>query len=308
MAIAVDEMANSPWCESSGGRLTWHRVVKIAWDDLLDYIYELLPPSVTVGSSVLTYAGQPFPHPSLSQYRVSGYKMVPLHENEVGNFGLDPGGMPRHEFAVVDISYNLLPGLNLPFASYDPVPLLTHTMNGGGKVFSIPNAGMKYRVTTGTSSEDYRDTPAEMSLSVFVPTTQHETHWPMVPNPNWLVLESLKGAVNNAPFTLRGFPYAAENVLYLGYTARQSVMSIQVDEPLWDVTLRFEIYTVPAADYLSFGSVYGGHNHKFINDLSSGFFGFYRVSTGPSDTPPNTPIYRLADFSPLYTSVISATL
>lgn len=267
MAVTTDELAGSPKASFRDGRLVGKRRVKIAWTDWKTYAQELMPVSFTTGSSISTQIGQQFP--GIPQLRVQTFDINPFMEGDAGILGTDSDGLVYYEFAVVDIEYAVPPVGTIPElpnqpVNFDPVPLLQHKMGSGGQFLTVPATGLIFQTDSGAL-------PSGTPMGIFISTTQHSVTFPYNPSPNWTALETAKGKVNSDAFTLRGYAYPKECLMYLGYDGEETIMSN--GDLSWNITMKFESKIVPAADSALVGSAYGGHNHFWDEDSR----GFYRI-------------------------------
>jgi len=223
MAVDYVEMAGSPTFSYQNGEYSIHREVHIAWSDATAYSLELAPAS----TPTIQKLGAPFPGNTL--FRVTGFNITPF-QGEASNVTGNTNDVNDYEFALVTIDYGVT---NADF--------LTHNLSSAGQFITrMPGSGLKWK--------DGSKTSANVSAGQFLPSTQHSLSWPRVLRPNWDALEGLKGTVNNAPFSLRGFAYPAETVLYMGYDCSQVVMA-DGTKP-WSFGLKFSV------QYINDGRVY----------------------------------------------------
>lgn len=282
MAVTTDELAGSPTFKFSDGKLTAHRKIKVAWADALTYLEELIPGGFSVGVNTISGVGQQFPgQPNL---RVSTVEILPFHQDAV-NSGVDVNGVAYHEFAQCEIDYAVPPVGALPDLGtqpLDPKEMLVHQMESGGQFLHIPNTNFKY-------DADSKKVPDGTIQGIFIGTTEHHIVDHVVENPNWVALETKKGHVNASATYLRGFQNPTECLMYLGYSARQTVMT--TGATAWQIGVKISTKIVPAKDSATWGSDYGGHNH-FWDEFNQGFFRVVRDD--------DTPVFPTFDFQTLF--------
>lgn len=312
MAVAFDELAGSPSFKFDGGKLTINRSVLIDWSNITAYMEELYPAATQIGNVNVNKGGAAFP--GNTRFRISSFSVDPFHQDEAGAVGLDEFGVLKHEFAVVKMAYNVPLG-SLPAtsqqANFDPKEMLQHHITSGGQFLELPDSGYVWAF-------DDKPVPTKTLRGVFIPTSEHQITDKFVLAPYWTKLEGLKGTVNASAFTLRGFSYPKESLLYLGYDATQTVMTD--GEQAWTLVYKFSVKMVPAADatvvddpdtvvddttvFTAFGSTYGGHNHRWREAVSytEGFdtfsfpAGWYRITSSIDGEGP----YRTSNFSELF--------
>src|SRR3990167_908439 len=258
MAVTVDELSGSPSYKFADGKLVAIRRLKCDWTDVETLMQELIPEAFSAGSVATNQVGAAFPgNPRL---RVFGFSVDPLFNENTGITGTDADGLVTYEHAVATVEYRVQPfvqgGSEIPEMAQevDPVDLLEHNMDSSGQFWTTHGTGLYW-------DTDDAAVPGNLPIGKFVGTTLHSVTWNYVTNPNWTALERNKGKVNNAAFTLRGFPYPTETLLYLGYSASQIVMTF-TGAQAWKITMRFEAKLVEADDQ----NEYGGHKHPRPQD------------------------------------------
>lgn len=297
MAVAVSEFEGYPQYSFDNGEFVITRKVSLAWSDVDAYAQELWP----VSALVQPKSGAAYP--ANTRFRVSSFSIVPHPDNRVVGVS---GGVNQYDLAVAEISYTV-PKYETEESyqgtSYDPKPLLSHSFDSGGITIGMVNTGLKW------DCDDDRMLDDNAKFYLFQPNTDHQITWQNVVNPNWEALETRKGFVNDSPFTLRGFPYPTDCLLYLGYSGSEDVMTDGTRS--WSLTLKFSSKVVsPAfrcqsADWVSTnddGSThYGGHNYIFreIPPESASFtseVGWYPVVSKPGGKK----LYQSFDMNELF--------
>jgi hypothetical protein len=263
MAVAgICDLPGSPKISyTQNGGITATRTVKCPWVDWRDYADELAPATEVIGTVVTQKPGAPFPH--LTTLRVTGFDIEPYFgpsdriTTDEDDLSIEEEPF-AYKFAKFVIQYGAptspqsATGDNSS-EGRDPVPFLEHRITSGGQLLSMATESIWiWRV--GTAPPDV-DTPVPRMIA----TTQHDVSWPRVPEPNWPNLENFKGHVNEEPFTLRGYEYPAQTLLYLSYDMQQTVMTS--GSIAYNLTLHFEGKLVKNEVTDDIYDEYGGHNH-----------------------------------------------
>lgn len=274
MAVSIDELVGSPTGGfTSGGKYSIQRRVIVAWGDIAAYSQELMPPSFATGNSSSQSLGQEFPgNPTL---RVMSFTWSPHFGGNVPAIAQSAGGVNFYDQALFTIDYGI-PDIEDQDDEdqQDPVPLLSHSGQGGGQFLLIPGETLQWEDLGGSN---LAPVSSDAKPGVFVGTTGHSVTWPRVPRPPWDNLENLKGMVNRTAFTLRGYAYPPETLLYLNYSFSRDVMSD--GNRAWKITLNFESKQVRAEDEYEVNAEtgervlmagedgIGGHNHFWRKGL-----------------------------------------
>lgn len=275
MAVSFCELSGSPKATYNGKTFGFTRMLRVAGSDAYAFALELAPLTVVLGNQIVQVGGAAYP--DFPAARVNNFNWEPFHgdrskiDSSTPATAMNLSSSPNaYDYVKFTINYAV------PEASQDgdddadddPVAFLRHRISSGGQLLTLPSTSDTDKLwlwQLGGMAEEA--VPEDTPVPVMISTSSHSVTWPRVIQPNWRALEGLKGHVNNADLTLRGYPYGPETLLYLNYDASRDILSDGTRA--WEITIHFESkeVTVNAPVWnKSKGSwqdtiVTGGHNH-----------------------------------------------
>ena len=296
MTVLINELPGSPKGQyTESGIYVFTRMVRTAWADIDAYAQQLQPASVVVGTQIVQYPGEQFP--GFTNFRVRSFEFEPFFGTsdrilvDLDAFGdpiyvldstLEPPDYTHAKWTIqyaIPTSPQSTAAANDP-KNKDPVPFLEHTITSGGQFLTLGTKDVAdkdwYWVAGAEFDNEILDysvvalEPDVERIAAIIGTTQHAVSWPRIPQPNWLALENYKSHVNESAFTLRGHVYPLQCLLYMGYDARETVMTDGTRA--FNLTIKFEGKRVrnnnwvaptdpSSAFYRHLVDNYGGHNH-----------------------------------------------
>lgn len=284
----------------------------LPWDELDDFVNDMMPTNTVVGNNLFSFLGADFPgRPFL---HVTGLGVKPYVDRTKS---IDFNNDYKHEFWDVTINYEFLKNEPSTSTATDPVPFLVHRWSVGGDVFQADNQGLQWDnvvrrgetlptaagwtytniLSVACQPQDLRNGPR-----VITPHIEHEITWPRVPKPPFTAMKALVGKVNLNPMTFATGAAPVECLLYNGSQVEMTALSN--GERAWNLTHRFSERQVEAEDQ----TTPGGWNHFYrsapplnhtlemtvapfsTQDFCTGLSGFYRLEkrlgTGSAICPP----------------------
>lgn len=238
MAVAFEELDNSPEIRFADGRLVATRRLKIDWADRFDFLIELYGGYRFVGGQFVFTPPAPFP--AVPQAFVTDVEVAPFPPDRPDGSAVQTlaGGTNAYPFAVVTATYRIQFDDNNQ--SRDDLPqvpegtFLTYRGDLGSEYTSIPGRVWNWKVAGDPKL------PADVNPGLLVPTEDFTLTWHRVPRPPWDAIRDLRGTLNDATF----LNHAAGTVLFLGARTERD-FQLQ-DTGLWRLEYQFKVREVPS--------------------------------------------------------------
>jgi hypothetical protein len=165
----------------------------------------------------------------------------------------------------------------------DPVTFLTHSIQSGGGIRSVPSHGVKLN---GAAIRD------KLPIAKIEPTLEHTLKWDNVVSPNWSFILNMLGKVNNAPLRMnKTLTAAAGTVLFTGVSGSQKYLwdgFSTVTDP-WEMSFKF------SQRYITDSNVQNG---------PAGWNHIYNTKSGQYQTielPDGSALYTAGNLASLFT-------
>ena len=263
MAVDVEELEGSPTYSYDRGSGEAVRRFKMAWDDVGEFIEEILPSPYLDGTTVVVPEAAVYP--GADWLYASKVAMEPFGKPE----GLNEVPI-EYSYAIVTVTYTTgafdqaaaapptdgpggVGGATSSSGPVGPAPttdsgaageattFVSHSVTMGGEFMSWPNAALQYGspdvpLTSregGMSSEDVKTVPEDQMVGVIMPTIEHSITWHFCPFPNWKAIRRMIGHVNAYWFC--GCP--PETMLFVGCEASRETTNTGIRA--WSLTMKF---------------------------------------------------------------------
>lgn len=211
MAVAFEELENSPRLTISAGKFRGVREFKVAWADHADFILELLGGYRIVGGQpvVVPAAGFPGWFGSIAE-EVSVEPFPPDNPNGAAIRSIYEGAN-LYSFAKVIATYGVpdnrntanRPGLpNVPAGTF-----LSFSSDFGADYLSTPSGWWKW-----SSDGEKLNTEDAPPPGFLLGTEDFTLTWHRVLSPPWSEIRSARGKINSAPF----LDHPAGHVMFMG--------------------------------------------------------------------------------------------
>lgn len=269
MAVEYEELEGSPKLKITKEGQSAQRVLRVAWDDIDDFVSETF--GIIYGAGETTVRQPPVPFPGKPWLFPESIDIEPMDGENPRGTGPDGSCSYPHAGARVTVGYK-----TLDFED-DDEPYLSIRTSVGAEFLTLPKAGLKWDVTVDglTSVSD------EVAAGLLVPTIEHQLTLHRVAVVPWDSIRAAIGRVNSSVYS--GVP--AECLLFCGCELSREVGLEGAKH--WQIDYRFSERVVIDTN----GDI-AGWNHFYREAGASS--GFYRLETAAGD-----PIYRLASFAGL---------
>ena len=283
MGVAFEELEGSPSFRLAEGRFQGTRKFKVAWEDVVDFVIELVG-GYRLVSEEWVYT-PPATYPLVQQATVGEVTSEPFPPDRPdGASVVDLStGTNEYAWALVTAQYRIRrEDGNKSRADLPDVPtgtVLTYSSDLGLEYETVPGRTFVWVGDSEPVSDDRYP-------GLVVPTEELTLSWQRVPSPPWDAIRDLRGKVNGATF----LNHAPGTVLFVG--ARTNREFQLLDPGLFRLDYHFRVREV--ASTVS-ASTRFGWNHRYRAEASGGEHWLEIV-----DASGNRP-YGAGDFLELFT-------
>jgi len=205
-------------------------------------------------ASRITFAGEMVysTYPNWPASRAMKFSISP-ETTDIGNDYSNPlTGLPTYAHARVVVTYEPLSsngGTEQPDGS-----VLDYQRSSESEFLTIPGRALLWEDNTEPVSPD-------ANAAILIPKRKHVYTWSQLASPNWALMQSYEGCVNNSPVTLPlvGLTCPVETLLFEGVEVGGSYSISGTTQ--WDLTMTFAEKRI-----LSYSGSSYGWNHTYRDD------------------------------------------